>query len=28
MEYSRIIPIVQFIGSYLSDLGGSSGGEA
>lgn len=28
MEYSRIIPVVEFIGSYLSEFGGSPGGHA
>ncbi|HNX50366.1 MAG TPA: heat-inducible transcriptional repressor HrcA [Thermoanaerobaculaceae bacterium] len=28
MEYSRIIPVVQFIGSYLSEFGLGGGGEA
>jgi len=28
MEYSRIIPVVEFIGSYLSEVGGSPGGQA
>lgn len=28
MEYSRIIPVVEFIGGYLSELGGSPGGQA
>ena len=28
MEYSRIIPVVQFIGSYLNEFGGSGGGQA
>lgn len=28
MEYSRIIPVVEFIGGYLGELGGSPGGQA
>lgn len=28
MEYSRIIPVVEFIGDLMSELGGSTGGQA